>query len=589
MIERHAASMAPVRRYVFGPFRLDGGDRLLLKGDEVVPLTPKALDTLVVLLERHGHIVPKDELIERVWPDAFVEENNLAQNVSMLRRALGEREGGGRYIETVPKRGYRFVAPMRVEAPGQDAAPASSLSSVGQVPPAAVTVRAPAAPVPETRYARSGDVNIAYQVVGDGPFDLVFVMGWVSHLEYFWIEPSFARFLRRLASFSRLILFDKRGTGLSDRVTVLPSLEQRMDDVRAVMDAVGSREAALLGVSEGGPLCTLFAATYPEKTRALVTIGSYARRLRTPDYPWGPTVEEREAFYRDIQTNWGGPVGIEHRAPSRMHDPAFREWWSAYLRMGASPGAALALTRMNADIDVRHVLPSVRVPTLVLHRSKDQCLVVEEGRYLASRIPGACFVELPGEDHLPFVGDQDAMLDEIEDFLTGSRHGADADLDLVLATVLWTSVDDEQAELDPTLVRWMAFATREIERFRGRVHRSPRNLAASFDGPARAVRCAALLAEAARRVGLGVRVGVHTGECNLSAAALTGPAVHVAERVATHAPTGGVVVSSTVRDLVAGSGLSLAAEPLRGSDPVHSSLTLYEVDASHLRSALMSV
>ncbi len=490
-------------QFVFGSFRLDPADRLLLRDGQVVPLTPKALDTLVVLLEHHGHMVSKEELIERVWPDAFVELNNLAQNVSALRRALGEREGGPRFIETVSRRGYRFVAPMRVEAttePVPLAAEQPHASRVG-------APRLAATALPETRYARSGDVNIAYQVVGEGPFDLVFVMGWVSHLEYFWTEPSFARFLNRLASFSRLILFDKRGTGLSDRVTVLPSLEQRMDDVRAVMDAAGSREAALLGVSEGGPLCTLFAATYPEKTRALVTIGSYARRLRTEEYPWGPTAEAREAFYQEIQTHWGGPVGIAERAPSRMHDPVFRDWWSAYLRMGASPGAALALTKMNADIDVRHVLPSVRVPTLVLHRSHDQCLVVEEGRYLASRIPGARMVELPGEDHLPFVGDQDALLDEVEDFLTGSRHGADQEPDLVLATVVWTGLP---ASVDPpatATTRWLAFAAREIRavsrtpgpppRQSGRVVRRP--------GPGRAVRGAhrrgGTPARAARRCG----------------------------------------------------------------------------------------
>ena len=243
-------------------------------------------------------------------------------------------------------------------------------------------------------------------------------MGWVSHLEYFWNEPSFARFLRRLAGFSRLILFDKRGTGLSDRIADLPSLEERMEDVRAVLNAVGSRRAVLLGVSEGGPMCSLFAATYPEQTEALIMIGTYARRLRAADYPWGPTHEEREAFCRDILEHWGGPVGIETRAPSLAADPAFREWWAAYLRMGASPAAAVALTRMNAQIDVRHVLPTIRVPTLVLHRTGDRCLLVEEGRYVASLIPSARFVELPGDDHLPFVGDQDALLDEIERFLT---------------------------------------------------------------------------------------------------------------------------------------------------------------------------
>ena len=273
-------------------------------------------------------------------------------------------------------------------------------------------------------YARSGDVNIAYQVIGDAPLDLVFVMGWVSHLEYFWREPSFARFLLRLASFSRLILFDKRGTGLSDRVPInqLPTLEQRMDDVRAVMDAVGSERAALCGVSEGGPMCSLFAATYPEKTLALVMIGTYAKRIRDAEYPWGPTAEQREQFFEVMRKQWGGPVGIDERAPSVASDPQFRDWWATYLRMGASPGAAVALTQMNAEIDVRNVLPSIRVPSLVIHRTEDQCLKVEEGRFVADRIPGAKFVELPGDDHLPFVGDQDAILDEVEEFLTGVRH-----------------------------------------------------------------------------------------------------------------------------------------------------------------------
>ena len=285
-------------------------------------------------------------------------------------------------------------------------------------------------------YARSGDVNIAYQVTGDAPLDLVFVMGWVSHLEYFWREPTFARFLLRLASFSRLILFDKRGTGLSDRVPInqLPTLEQRMDDVRAVMDAVGSERAALCGVSEGGPMCSLFAATYPEKTLALVMIGTYAKRIRDAEYPWGPTQEQREHFFDVMREQWGGPVGIDERAPSVADDPKFRDWWATYLRMGASPGAAVALTQMNAEIDVRNVLPSIRVPSLVIHRTDDQCLKVEEGRFVADRIPGAKFVELPGDDHLPFVGDQDAILDEVEEFLTGVRHPIEPDT--VLATVM---------------------------------------------------------------------------------------------------------------------------------------------------------
>ena len=239
---------------------------------------------------------------------------------------------------------------------------------------------------------------------------------------------------RRLASFSRLILFDKRGTGLSDRVGALPTLEERMDDVRAVMDAAGSERAALLGISEGGPMCSLFAATYPEKTIALVMIGTYAKRIWDPEYPWAPTIEARERFFDEIRDRWGGPVGLDVRAPSVAADPAFSAWWSTYLRMGASPGAALRLTQMNSEIDVCRVLPTIRVPALILHRTADRCLLVEEGRYVAGLIPGARFVEFPGEDHLPFVGDQDAMLDEIEAFLTDSGHRLE--LDRVLATVM---------------------------------------------------------------------------------------------------------------------------------------------------------
>ena len=284
--------------------------------------------------------------------------------------------------------------------------------------------RAGAAAAPRVSYAHSGNVNIAYQVIGSGPIDLVFVMGWVSHLEYFWNEPSFARFLTRLSSMARLILFDKRGTGLSDPVPVseLPSLDTRLDDVRAVMEAAGSRRAVLMGVSEGGPLCSLFAATYPEKTDALVMIGSYARRMRDARLSVGHDVRRARSLLPDDHRRVGRARWASTNARRRWpRTRRFATWWSAYLRMGASPGAAVALTRMNAEIDVRDVLPSIRVPALVIHRTGDRLLKVEEGRYLASRIPGATFVELPGVDHLPFVGDQDALLSAIEEFLS-RRH-----------------------------------------------------------------------------------------------------------------------------------------------------------------------
>ena len=563
------------RFYAFGAFRLDAGERVLLGERGVVPLTPKAFDTLLVLVENSGHVIGKEELMRKVWPDSFVEENNLAQNISMLRKALGEDAGGQKYIETVPKRGYRFAAEVKEETDDEIdssmTAGASARASVSLDLPLIHLGREPSAfklnldSQPETMYARSGEVNIAYQVVGDAPLDLVFVMGWVSHLEYFWREPSFARFLSRLASFSRLILFDKRGTGLSDRVPInkLPTLEQRMDDVRAVMDAVGSERAALIGVSEGGPMCSLFAATYPEKTLALVMIGTYAKRVRDSEYPWAPTVEERKHFFEEIRQHWGGPVGVEERAPTVAHDPRFREWWATYLRMGASPGAALALTQMNAEIDVRHVLPSVHVPTLVIHRSEDLCLKVEEGRYVARRIPGARYVEMPGRDHLPFVGDQDAILDEVEEFLTGARHAHEPDR--VLATVLFTRiVESKERAARVGAGRWQgliqslrAYVRKEIEWFRGReIDMVGDRPLAIFDGPARAVRCAYAIVEYASRLGVEMRAGLHTGECDVVGGKVGGVAPEIGVRVANKAAAGEVLVSNTVKDLVAGSGIS---------------------------------
>jgi pimeloyl-ACP methyl ester carboxylesterase/DNA-binding winged helix-turn-helix (wHTH) protein len=549
---------------VFGPFRLEIADATLWQGSQSLPLTPKAFSVLQCLVQRSGRLVTKDELYNAVWPGVFVGDAALKVCILEIRRVLGDDAKAPRFIETVHRRGYRFIAPV-TDAPGprRDIRTESEAASA-TVQPAAPAVDAPAAAdpfqPPETHYARSGDVNIAYQVVGDGPLDLVFVMGWVSHLEYFWKEPSFARFLRRLASFSRLILFDKRGTGLSDRVTALPTLEERMDDVRAVMEAVGSERAALLGISEGGPMCSLFAATYPEKTSALVMIGTYAKRIWAPDYPWAPTVETRGLFFDEIRDHWGGPVGLEVRAPSAAADPAFRAWWSTYLRMGASPGAALRLTQMNSEIDVCPVLPSIRVPTLILHRTDDRTLLVEEGRYVAGLIPNARFVELPGEDHLPFVGDQDAMLDEIEEFLTGSSRSLE--LDRVLATVMCVRASaagdgtNGAARHPDAIDRFFAHARKELEWFRGgwfAPHRT--GFISTFDGPARAIRCASALSAAAPRYGVDVGIGVHTGECDVRKDTISGVAVDLATQVAARAATGEVLVSRTVKDLVAGSGL----------------------------------
>jgi pimeloyl-ACP methyl ester carboxylesterase/DNA-binding winged helix-turn-helix (wHTH) protein len=527
--------------YAFGPYTLDPAAGQLRRGQEVVPLAPKAFAVLEHLIRRSGQLVTKDELLELAWSDVHVGDGALKVCIREIRRVLGDDPREPSYIETAHRRGYRFIAPVSL-----DASIPPPVTRVAVLP--AAGARAVIA-VPETHYAQSGDVNIAYQVVGGGPIDLVFVMGWVSHLEYFWAEPSFARFLNRLASFSRLILIDKRGTGLSDRVAELPTLEQRMDDLRAVMDEVGSSQAALVGVSEGGPMCALFAATYPEKTRALVMIGTYAKRIREQDYPWAPTREEREAFYQQIRDGWGGPIGLDERAPSVAADPAFRTWWSSYLRMGASPGAALALTRMNAEIDIRGILPSIRVPTLVLHRRHDRCLKIEEGRYVASRIPGARFVELSGEDHLPFVGEQEPMMGEIERFIIEAPMLTP--FDRVLATIVHVNIEGTAG-----VEGFLEHATRESEWFRGRViESSSRRFVAAFDGPARAIRCAIALAGAATRFGVEIRAGLHTGECTVDRGVPTGPPVTFAARVAGCAQPGEVLVSRTVRDIVGDAGL----------------------------------
>ena len=351
--------------------------------------------------------------------------------------------------------------------------------------------------VPETKFTQSGEVSIAYQVLGEGPFDLVVVPGFVSHLEQAWEDPSFSRFLLQLASFSRLILFDKRGTGLSDRISDMPTLEERMDDVRAVMDAVGSQKAALFGISEGGPMSVLFAATYPERASALVLYGSIARGAWAPDYPWGPKGDEGTAARLEgWRKEWGRPIGIEAFAPSMAEDETFRQWWAKYLRLSASPSAVINIFRMNMAIDVRDILPAIRVPTLVLHRRGDRAIDIEQGRYLGEHIPGAKFAELSGNDHLWWVGDSESIVNEIQVFLTGEQPPIE--IDRVLATVLFTDIVDSTkrtAELGDS--KWKdvldthnAVMLREINRFRGRAIRSTGDgYLAVFDGPGRAIRC----------------------------------------------------------------------------------------------------
>jgi pimeloyl-ACP methyl ester carboxylesterase len=420
-----------------------------------------------------------------------------------------------------------------------------------------------AMPEPETRYARSGGVHIAYQVIGEGPLDLVFVPGFMSHLEFQWEEPRQARFFRRLARFARLIRFDKRGAGLSDRVKT-GDLDERMDDIRAVMDATGSERAALLGLSEGGPLALGFAATYPERTAALALWNAFARLRWAPDYPWGGTPEVADQVIGAFGTHWGTGALLSLFTPSLASDESFRDWWTRCERLAMSPGAALDGMRWVTDIDARHILPIIGVPTLVLHASADTAIPVDHGRYIAEHIGNARYVELPSEDHFSWSS-ADIVAEEVEEFLTGARTTDEPER--VLATVLFTDIVDstklasrlgDRAWCD-LLERHHAFVRKELARFRGReIDTAGDGFLATFDGPARAVRCACSIRDEVRRLGIEIRSGLHAGEVELTGGTLSGIAVHIAARVSETAGANEVLVSSTIKDLVVGSGLQFA-------------------------------
>jgi class 3 adenylate cyclase len=415
---------------------------------------------------------------------------------------------------------------------------------------------------PVTRYAKGGSVHIAYQVLGRGATDLIVLGGFYSHLEAQWEEPRYARFLERLASFSRLILLDQRGTGLSDRSVRLPTLEQHIDDVLAVMATVGIDRGAILGMAQGGALAALLAATHPEHVSALILYAAYARLMQDADYPWGRDPAWYRRLMQDIESGWGTGAILERLAPGMAEDESFRSWWGRFERLMHSPGSALAYLRMQAEVDIRQVLPAIRTPTLVLQRRDDVYRDPGNSRYLAEHISGATYVEVPGREHLIYLGDQDAVIDEVEEFLTGARRGPGSSR--VLATLLFTDIvgsterasdlgDEKWLEL---LAAHHSVLRQEIERFRGRVAATAGDgFLATFDGPARAVQCALAAGDALRPLGLEIRAGLHTGEIEMVGNDISGIAVHIAARIASEAEAGEVLVSATVKDLVAGSGL----------------------------------
>ena len=416
----------------------------------------------------------------------------------------------------------------------------------------------------ETRYAKTGDIHIAYQVVGDGPVDIVLAAEFWHSIEVQWDQPELAEFLERLASFGRLISFDQRGSGLSDPVSLgeLRSLDPWMDDIQVVMDEVGSQSAVLFGIGGGGTMSMLFAATHPERVSGLVLVNSFARLSRAEDYPWGRGEEVEHDVLDVMRTGWGRGVFLDLVAPSRVGDEPFRQWWARYQRIGVSPGSVLSMRRMLFQIDVRDVLPSISAPTLILHRAETPWNRVEHGRYLAEHIPGAKYVELPGADHFIFLGDAEAALRETEQFVSGIL--APPESDRVLATVLFTDiVGSTELASEVGDRRWRGvleeqrtLVRRELLRYQGReIDTAGDGFFATFDGPARAVRCACVLRDAVRELGIEIRAGLHTGEVEVLDNGLAGVAVHIGQRVLSEANPGEVLVSSTVKDLAVGSGL----------------------------------
>jgi pimeloyl-ACP methyl ester carboxylesterase/DNA-binding winged helix-turn-helix (wHTH) protein len=533
----------------FGDFELDRNLYELRCSGRPLKLERIPLDLLFLLVERRDYLVSREEIVERIWGKGVFLDTDSAINsaVRKLRRALHEDTDTPQFIVTVPTKGYRFLADL--SEPPLRPADRAETDDYGEF--------LKSAPV---RYARSGNIHIAYRILGDGPQDIVMIPGTLTHLEIYWATPALRQLLNRLTTFARVIMFDKRGQGLSDRVVAEQTLEERIDDVRTVMDSANSKRATIYGWSEGGPMSLMFAATYPERATALVLYGTFAS---IKDRPWAEPRERWEAMVQEWEEHWGEGILLRVNAPSIANVPSKVQWCGMLERASASPGSIAALMRANYEMDVRHILPTIAIPVLVMHRTEDALVPVAAGRYLAEHIPGARYVEIPGTDHTVLDADtQDVIADEIEKFITGALHRPEPDR--ILATVMFVSFEQSstsQAQIDEQ--RWHELVESsyevlhtELAAFRGRELRtSADGLLATFDGPARAIKFACSARERMRALGLQLRVGLHTGECELIGEDVRGLATDIAPWVASLANPDEVLLSSTVKDLVAGSNL----------------------------------
>ncbi len=449
---------------------------------------------------------------------------------------------------------------------------------------------------PRTYYARSGLINIAYQVIGTGPIDIVYVPGWVSNIDLMWQNPELSSFLNSLAEIGRVILFDKRGTGLSDRVSDLSTLEERMDDIRAVMDAVNAEQAILFGHSEGGSASALFAATYPQRTKALITFGVFAKRRYSPDYPWAPTDTERQKVYDMIEANWGGgDMDLVSLAPSKANDSVFMEWLASYFRSGASPSAALVLTKMNTNVDIVNVLDKINVPTLLMQRTDDIDVKIEEGKYINKRIKNSNFVEFPGNDHLFWAGDTEPILTEMLSFIKELKPEKNNHVVSTLSTVLNVSIEDYERHLahlsddeyDKTKQQYETILKKAIAQFRGQpVKNDKEGYCAWFDGPIRAVHCALVIRQNIKALHLQTKIGLHSDSCQITSEDyITGDAVNIAQRIRANTKRNTILISQSVKDLITGSGISYLHEQELSLSSALGSYHVFEIDEQDFGSA----
>ena len=529
------------RPLCFAGFTVDLSRLSLLRDGEPIYLRRQSFDVLRYLVEHPGRLISKDELIEKVWPHALVTDDSLVQCVKDIRAAMADT--GHRIIRTVPRRGYMFLPEVTGGAAQE----------------------VPAEPMSRVRYAKSGDIHIAYQAWGEGAIDLVFSPGFVTHIESLWSEPGMARFLRAMGRFARVVMFDKRGTGMSDRVEKMPGMDQRVDDVRAVMDALKIKRAVIMGASEGGSLAAYFAAIHPQRCQALVLYGAFAHFAA-----WIPDDEALRHLIEYIDSSWGSGRSLPSFAPSMVGNAAFEKWWGRFERLGATPADAISLMRTNSQIDITDVLPTIHVPTLVIHRTGDVAVDVEGGRLIAARIPGARFVELPGHDHLPWVGDNShEILRLIGEFVSSPM--AEPLPDRVLATVLVLATGALREVIALVLApAQQDIVSRELARFRGRQIRTIANgMLALFDGPSRAIDSALAIRQALQQSGAAVRLSIHVGEVEQVGNDVRGLAVDVACGAIEHANAGEILVSKTVKDLVAGTSVGfeyVGTHASRGGD-----------------------